>query len=53
VPGQATRGIKGTGLGLLIVKEIVEAHGGNVQADSEGIPGRGTTFIVRIPLHAD
>ena len=50
VPGQATRGIRGTGLGLLIVKEIVEAHGGNIQADSEGVPGLGTTFVVRIPL---
>ncbi|MCX6027834.1 MAG: hybrid sensor histidine kinase/response regulator [Chloroflexi bacterium] len=52
VPGQATRGIKGTGLGLLIVKEIVAAHGGNIQVDSEGVPGRGTTFVIRIPLHA-
>jgi len=52
VPGQATRGIKGTGLGLLIVKEIVEAHGGNIQVESEGVPGRGTTFVIRIPLHA-
>jgi signal transduction histidine kinase len=50
VPGQATRGIRGTGLGLLIVKEIVEAHGGNVQVESEGIPGKGTTFTIRIPL---
>ncbi len=52
VPGQATRGIRGTGLGLLIVKEIVEAHSGNVQVDSQGVPGLGTTFVIRIPLHA-
>jgi signal transduction histidine kinase len=50
LPGEATRGIHGTGLGLLIVKEIVEAHGGSVSAASEGIPGRGATFTVRIPL---
>jgi signal transduction histidine kinase len=50
VPGEATRGIRGTGLGLLIVKEIVEAHGGTVRAESEGVPGQGTTFTVSIPL---
>jgi len=50
VPGEATRGVHGTGLGLLIVKEIIEAHGGAVRAESEGVPGKGTTFIVSIPL---
>ncbi len=50
VPGEATRGIRGTGLGLTIVKEIVAAHGGTVGAESAGVPGRGTTFTVRIPL---
>jgi signal transduction histidine kinase len=53
IPGQATRGIHGTGLGLLIVKEIVEAHRGNIQVESEGVPGKGTTFTVRIPLRCD
>ncbi len=50
VPGEATVGISGTGLGLLIVKEIIEAHGGTVRAESEGVRGKGTTFIVSIPL---
>jgi signal transduction histidine kinase len=49
VPGANTRFIKGTGLGLLIVKEIVEAHGGTVRAESPGIPGAGATFTVEIP----
>ena len=49
VPGEATRGIVGTGLGLLIVKEIVEAHGGKVWAESEGV-GKGSTFTVVLPL---
>lgn len=49
VPGEATRGIRGTGLGLLIIKEIVDAHGGSVLAESEGV-GQGSTFTVKIPL---
>jgi signal transduction histidine kinase/HPt (histidine-containing phosphotransfer) domain-containing protein len=50
VPGEATRGIRGTGLGLLIVKEIVGAHGGSIHAESEGVPGKGATFVFNIPL---
>ncbi len=53
VPGEATRGIRGTGLGLLIVKEITEAHGGTVLAQSEGVEGKGSTFTVTIPLNQD
>ncbi len=49
VPGEATRGIHGSGLGLLIVKEIVTAHGGTVHAESQGA-GEGSTFIVTLPL---
>ncbi len=48
VPGEAMRGIPGTGLGLLIVKEIVEAHGGTITATSEG-KGQGSTFTLRLP----
>jgi len=39
----------GTGLGLAIAKHIVQAHGGRIEAKSEG-PGRGATFRFTLPL---
>ncbi|MBI3063134.1 MAG: HAMP domain-containing histidine kinase, partial [Deltaproteobacteria bacterium] len=42
--------VEGTGLGLFIVKTIIEAHKGTVQADSED--GKGSTFTVRVPIRA-
>jgi len=39
--------IRGTGLGLSLVKKIVEAHGGKIRLESE--PLKGTVFIVRLP----
>jgi len=43
-----TRKFGGVGLGLSIAKEIVEAHGGRIWAESEG-PGTGTTFYFTLP----
>jgi signal transduction histidine kinase/DNA-binding response OmpR family regulator len=54
----STRRHGGLGLGLTIVRHIVEQHGGHVAAQSEG-PGRGATLLVELPLtqssaaHAD
>ena len=45
--GAAHKG--GLGLGLSIVKHLVERHGGSVMAASDG-PGRGATFVTKIPL---
>jgi len=42
--------VEGTGLGLFIVKTIIEAHKGSVQAESED--GKGSTFTVRVPIRS-
>jgi PAS domain S-box-containing protein len=42
-------GESGTGLGLAIAKEIVDRHDGRIEIESDGVPGRGTTFKVWLP----
>jgi len=44
-----TAAFGGLGVGLALVRRIVELHGGRVQARSEG-PGKGSEFIVRLPI---
>lgn len=48
VPGRVMVRIKGTGLGLFIVRSVVERHGGKVFAESEG-PGHGSRFTIELP----
>jgi PAS domain S-box-containing protein len=47
-----TRQHGGLGLGLAIARHLVEAHGGTIAADSEGL-GKGATFTVILPEHAE
>jgi signal transduction histidine kinase len=48
VPGRVMARIKGTGLGLFIVRSVIEKHGGRVFAESDG-PGQGSTFTIQLP----
>src|SRR6266850_2393863 len=41
----------GLGLGLAISKGIVDAHGGRIWVESDGVPGKGSVFHLELPLH--
>ncbi len=43
--------VSGTGLGLYVGKNFVEAHGGLISVESEG-PGKGSTFIIKLPVES-
>jgi len=46
--GSSTRKYGGTGLGLALVKKIIEAHGSNIEVLSN--PGQGSTFRFRLKV---
>jgi two-component system sensor histidine kinase SenX3 len=49
VSGPMATRVKGTGLGLYIVRSVAKRHGGRAWAESEG-PGRGSTFVLELPI---
>lgn len=48
VPQGGSKKVKGTGLGLFIVRSIIKKHGGSIRAESKG-EGRGSTFVIQLP----
>lgn len=49
IPGAMATRVKGTGLGLFIVRSVAERHGGRAFAESEGA-GHGSTFTMKLPV---
>jgi len=49
IPGPVAMRLKGTGLGLYIVRSVAKRHGGRVWAESDG-PGQGSTFFLQLPM---
>lgn len=47
-PFHSTKGLRGTGLGLVVTKKIVEEHGGTITVESS--PQDGTSFAIRLPI---
>ena len=39
-----------SGLGLAITRQLIHAHGGAIEAHSEGVPGKGTIFTIELPM---
>ena len=52
VDTSTTRKVGGTGLGLPISRRLVELHGGYLTAESTGVNGEGSAFIIELPFEA-
>ena len=52
VDSTTTRKAGGTGLGLPISRRLIELHGGRLWAESNGVAGEGSTFIVELPIES-
>jgi signal transduction histidine kinase len=50
-PFHSTKGLRGTGLGLVVTKKIIDEHGGSIRVQSA--PAKGTTFTVTIPVKGE
>jgi signal transduction histidine kinase len=45
-----TTKVKGIGLGLAVTRKLIEANGGRIEVESDGVPGKGSSFSVYIPV---
>ena len=52
VDTSTTRKVGGTGLGLPISRRLIEMHGGRLWAESSGVEGEGSKFLVELPIEA-
>lgn len=50
-PFHSTKGLRGTGLGLVVTKKVVDEHNGTISVDSDS--GKGTTFTITLPVTTD
>ncbi|MBI1336859.1 MAG: FHA domain-containing protein [Phycisphaera sp.] len=52
-PFHSTKGMRGTGLGLVVTKKVVDEHGGTIEVESPTADKRGTTFTLGFPTSVD
>jgi signal transduction histidine kinase/ActR/RegA family two-component response regulator len=50
IDSRLTREYEGTGLGLALVRKLTDLQGGSVSVESDGVPGKGSRFIINLPV---